>query len=391
MENMKTFPLLKGEKQSKEFNIAKVNSIKRVTLNTTNAQFERRREKAPIELQEEDKDDDFEKNKESKKMARKTRSVQNVEVDDLALRAKECRKWLLTVEDDSQQFEFEGQLLNHDMTHCLFIVEKNGFRVIPADSLYQFNPKRPSTITLEEAEKLIQQRQQELKKLNKFDEIERKDFKIVDSGTQNIKIAGSDDELDYDIDQEFADDEEGIAPIESEVQLEKQKKDLQKLRQSEEENSDDDKPSLNQSGKELKKLLKDKNVQVAGDESDENPFNSDISEDLPDEESIKESPNNKDHNLGKKRLGDPDLSLMVKRHKSESQYSVSVQAPRVVVDNKLTEQEVIDLIAAQPGLTTKDLLKPLKSKIKANVENRELIRDILKKVANVKQGKIYLK
>ena len=371
------FKLFKGDKRNKEVNIAKLNTIKKVHLTASNSQFQRRREKKEEQIDEGNKDDDFEKNKESKKMARKTKAVHNVSNEEMVLKAKESRKWLLSVEDDVVQGDFEGQLLNHDMSHCLFIIEKDGFRVIPTDSLYQFETKRQTTTTLEEAERLLQQRQQELKKINKLEEsTTTKDFKIVDSGRANLKMAGSEDELDFDIGEEFADDEEGLAPIENEIQLEKQKKELQKLRQSEDEASDDGKSNLNQSGKELQKLLKTKNVQVADESDDEadNPFNSELS--ASEGEESQEQPLTTSH-AANKRKADSDLNHLFKRQKQEV--------------GELTRQEVIDIISAQPGLTTKDLLKPLKSKIKADVRNRELIRDILRQVANVKDGKIFLK
>ena len=400
----KTFKLIKGDKNGKEFNIAKINSTKKIELTLKNAQFERRREKQADEVEEEAKEDDFEKNKESKKMARKTKAVQNVEHDQMLLRAKESRKWQLTVEDEVNQGEFEGQLLNHDMTHCLFILEKQGFRVIPTDSLYQFHAKRQSTLTIEEAEKLLQQRQQELKKITKTDDNERKDFKIVDTGTQNMKMAGSDDELDYDIGEEFADDEEGLAPIETEEQAEKQKKDLQKLRQSEEEESDDDKPQLNQAGKDLQKLLKNKNVDVADDDSDENPFKSDLSDAEDDSRSeIQDSqnPNEPKRNIDaatRKRThpGESDLNLMNKRPKSESQYSAPVPSARTVtasVSSVLSEAEVVSIISANPGLSTKELLqiKTFRARIKAHPQNREKLSEIFKKVAKIVDNKVCLK
>eukprot|EP00834_Sanchytrium_tribonematis_P002905 NODE_100_length_20331_cov_1.214462.p4 type:complete len:428 gc:universal NODE_100_length_20331_cov_1.214462:7580-6297(-) len=387
---MKSFILHKGLKENEEFNIAKINTPKKIVLTTKNCQFERRRDKRQFE-EDEEGDEDFEKNKESKKMARKTKAVHNISPEEMKLRAKESRKWLLSVEEDGLANEYEGQLLNHEMSHCLFIIEKDGFQVIPTDSLYQFHPKRINKLTIDEAEKLIAQRKQEMKKVTKMEDVENKrDFKIVDKGERDIKMAGSDDELDFDIGEEFADDEEGIAVVENEDELEKQKKDMQKLRQSEEENSDDEKPTLNQAGKELQKLLKGKNVEIAEDESEENPFDSDLSdEEEPKSEKLDPKDDQKfsADSFNIKKRNNSDLNdAPLKRAKVEGLSSKSI-----VESTILSESEIIGIIQKNPGLSTKDLLRPLKQKIKQNPQNRDLIREILKKIANIKDGKVYLK
>ncbi len=392
----KIFQLVKGSKAS-DCHVARLNALKKVTLTKKNSQFERRRDVK--EISEEIVDEDLEKNKESKKMARKTKAVHNVNKEEMLLRAKESRKWVLSViEEDLGRCDYDGQLLNHEMSHCLFILGSDGFKVVPTDSLYQFNPKRQSKLTLDEAEKLIQEKQQEIKKQSQLEEnAEKKELKVVDKGGQHIKMTGSDDELDYDIGEEFADDEEGLVQLEDDLEVEKQKKDMKKLRQSEEESSEEE-PLLNQSGKELQKLLKDKNVDVADESSDSNPYKSQSDSDIEEEDDIINSQFSQEIkgaiNQNKKRMhpGEPDLNLMTKRPKSESQYAQPLPTPKMPVQGQLlTEKEVVDIIKANPEISTKDFLKKLKQRIKSHSSNRDLLRDILKKVAIIKDGKIHLK
>lgn len=170
---------------------------------------------------------------------RKTKQVHMMDEQKRKLRYEEYYPWVIEDYDGKNVFvgNYEGGLT--ESTHVLFVFDKDGFKMVPAEKVYRFTPRNKyATLTLEEAEAKMEKNQSAPRWLMKhMDEGESSDRRFRRNGATNqfgspvnpsarsasgnsrmrtvqggssLNERDSDhDELDFD--EEFADDEE--API----------------------------------------------------------------------------------------------------------------------------------------------------------------------------------
>ncbi|PSK38755.1 hypothetical protein C7M61_002694 [Candidozyma pseudohaemuli] len=231
---------------------------------------------------------------------RKTKQVHMMDEQKRKLRYEEYYPWVIEDYDGKNVFvgNYEGGLT--DSTHVLFVFDKDGFKMVPAEKVYRFTPRNKyATLTLEEAEAKMEKNQSAPRWLMKhMDEGESSDRRFKRNGASNqfgspvnpsarsasansrmrtvqggssLNDRDSDhDELDFD--EEFADDEE--APImdgaeeDNKLSEKKMKKEMLKAAhlggQLDVEDSDDEINDLfeveksrkvDKEGKKLKKVL----------------------------------------------------------------------------------------------------------------------------------------
>lgn len=228
---------------------------------------------------------------------RKTKQVHMMDEQKRKLRYEEYYPWVIEDYDGKNVFvgNYEGGL--SDSTHVLFVFDKDGFKMVPAEKVYRFTPRNKyATLTLEEAEAKMEKNLSAPRWLMKhMDDGETSDRRFRRNGTggslnpaikaesgaasrmrtvqggSSLNDRDSDhDELDFD--EEFADDEE--APImdgaeeENKLSERKMKKEMLKAAhlggQLDADDSDDDLNDLfeveksrkvDKEGKKLKKVL----------------------------------------------------------------------------------------------------------------------------------------
>lgn len=188
---------------------------------------------------------------------RKTRQVSSMDEKKRKLRYEEHYPWVIEDYEGSNVFVGNYEAGSSDTQHVLFVFDKDGFKMVPAEKVYRFTPRNKyATLTLEEAEA----------KMEKKSAVPRWLMKHMEEGSENdvryknhpgrIATPGKpaaplkskpglrtvlggnssqdrdSDHDDLDFDEEFADDEE--APIvegdedENKMSEKKMKKDMLK-------------------------------------------------------------------------------------------------------------------------------------------------------------------
>ncbi|KAI7861830.1 hypothetical protein BDF14DRAFT_1863800 [Spinellus fusiger] len=410
---------------------------------------------------------------------KRTKQIFLAKEDTRELKEQEQRPWIL--EDYDGQNSFTGTLEGGQRSdYVFFVLTENGFKVVPVDRWYKFQPKRTyRTLTLEEAEEQLKKQQKReqnrwmMMKRDKQEAVEERGtrqqkFKIVENG-EAIR-GGSDDESgkartredsdvdDLDFDDVFQDDEEGGGEHEVEDEDIKDSKERVKKEtrgyvpggEETVEQLDDEMNRLTSEGKQMRKLVRDleKNRAYESDEEGD-PYASSAEElgsDMEEEESksdteitkksvlpikkkqvlpvkpmlpkktmttkirkeglskpigrpgspslyIKREDTHRSHSLGggppmreaspvlKKRK--PEESSHDIKHKHKAYHSPRESSSQSFAggeDDLITEQEVIDTLRGE-RMTTKEFLMRFRKRIKKNERNREIVTELLKKVA----------
>lgn len=232
---------------------------------------------------------------------RKTKQVHMMDEEKRKLRYEEYYPWVVEDYNGSNVFVGNYEAGSSEATHVLFVFDKDGFKMVPAEKVYKFTPRNKyATLTLEEAEAKMEKNQAAPRWLMKHMEEgeEGTDARFRKSGTNqygapvralalSLSSTGSryrmrtvqggntndrdSDHDDLDFDEEFADDEE--APImdgdeeENKLLEKKIKKDMLKAAIFDGQLEGDDDDDLNdlfeveksrkvdKEGKKLKKVL----------------------------------------------------------------------------------------------------------------------------------------
>ncbi|KAI9269862.1 hypothetical protein BY458DRAFT_510643 [Sporodiniella umbellata] len=417
---------------------------------------------------------------------KRTKQIYLAKEDTRELKEQEHRPWIL--EDIEGQNNFTGTLEGGQRSdYMLFVLAENGFKVVPVDRWYKFQPKRNfKTLSIEEAEEQLKRQQKHesqrwmmLERHRSNSEVAedtgpRHKFKVVDNGEKSgnkeegetTKQDSDIDDLDFDDD--FQDDEEGVGDHEAEDEdvkdskerVKKEFKDF-KLNGGDDYDLEDleNEIKLSTEGKQMRKLVRDleKNQDYDSDD-DKDPYASSDDEAASDEEEKKSDEESKDKStpiLPKKKqagtpsssssklfmpkkglnkpkkdavskpIGRPESPMMNKKkegspnpmsssvynkstaprqnshsppHRSTSPIAVDQNRKRksedvssdrnkqrkpsaaVIDDDIITEQEVIDTLKGRK-MVTKEFLMCFRKRIKKNPRNREIVSDLLKKVA----------
>jgi transcription initiation factor TFIIF subunit alpha len=170
---------------------------------------------------------------------RKTRQINLMDDKKRKLRYEEFYPWVVEDYDGKNVFVGNYEAGSSDTQHVLFVFDKDGFKMVPAEKVYRFTPRnRYATLTLEEAEAKMEKNSSVPRWLMKhmedkstsestpdqrfrnstpsngsvvpaFNGNSRRQLRtVMGGGAQNDRDSDHDD---LDFDEEFADDEE--API----------------------------------------------------------------------------------------------------------------------------------------------------------------------------------
>lgn len=250
---------------------------------------------------------------------RKTRQINSMNDTKRKLRYEEHYPWVVEDYEGKNVFVGNYEAGSSDTTHVLFVFDKDGFKMVPAEKVYRFTPRNKyATLTLEEAEEKMEKNLSVprwlMKRMEEGASVDTAapDLRFKNGGSSSTAINsdarknsknngrgqlrtvlgdtnGRDsDHDDLDFDEEFADDEE--APImegdeeENKFSEKKIKKDMLKSAhfdvQSDGEDDLDDlfdteTRKVDKEGKKLKKLLNktEGGVYDSDDEDDKlNPY-----------------------------------------------------------------------------------------------------------------------
>ncbi|CAH2355707.1 transcription initiation factor IIF subunit alpha [[Candida] railenensis] len=84
---------------------------------------------------------------------RKTRQINLMDDEKRKLRYEEYYPWVLEDYDGKNVFVGNYEAGSSDTQHVLFVFDKDGFKMVPAEKVYKFTPRNKyATLTLEEAE-----------------------------------------------------------------------------------------------------------------------------------------------------------------------------------------------------------------------------------------------
>ncbi|KAI7902644.1 uncharacterized protein BX663DRAFT_473038 [Cokeromyces recurvatus] len=259
---------------------------------------------------------------------KRTKQIYLAKEDTREIKEQEHRPWILEDYDGQNSFTgtYEG---GQRSAYVFFVLTESGFKVVPVDKWYKFQPKRNfKTLSLEEAEEQLKKQQKRengrwmmLKRESENSNSEAdanpsRKFKIVDTGDNNR--GGSDDEGgrqdsdmdDLDFDDVFQDDEEGTGEHELEDEDVRDSKDRIKKEikdysitggQQDDVDEFEDNNKLTSEGKQLRKLVRDleKNRAYESDD-DEDPYASsadEVESDQNDEEQNEENEKEKKNNM----------------------------------------------------------------------------------------------
>lgn len=166
---------------------------------------------------------------------RKTKQVHVMDEAKRKLRYEEYYPWVVEDYNGSNVFVGSYEAGSSESTHVLFVFDKDGFKMVPAEKVYKFTPRNKyATLTLEEAEARMEKNLAAPRWLMKHMDEEGTDmrFKRTGSGQFGAPVRATSgpnslrmrtvqggavsqdrdsDHDDLDFDEEFADDEE--API----------------------------------------------------------------------------------------------------------------------------------------------------------------------------------
>lgn len=271
---------------------------------------------------------------------RKTRRVNLMNDDQRKLRYEEFYPWVMEDYDGQNVYVGNYEAGATETTQVLFVFDSNGFKMVPIEKVYKFNPRNKyATLTLEEAEAKMEKKSAVPRWLMKhMEDDSNKDYRFKNNGegssgvgsVRNPAIPNSrnnrmrtvtggsstnndrdSDHDDIDFEEEFADDEE--APImdgdEEENKLSEQKIKREMLKaahfDAEDDAKDDDNlddlfeteksRKIDREGKKLRKVLNKTEGGVYDSDDDDdnaNPYlsRSDLESDDDEEVEIKQEP-----------------------------------------------------------------------------------------------------
>lgn len=222
---------------------------------------------------------------------KKTRQVMAGNENSRKLRYEEHYPWVMEDFDGKNTWVGSYEAAQSD-TYALFVIEDDGFKMIPAEKWYRMTPRNKyATLTIEEAEEKMEKKKSVPRWIMRH--IDEDDSgQVVDAGRRrrlrtvdgNEPVTRGGEDIDYD--DEFADDEE--APImegaEEDVKAveDKIKKEMRAAPAIGPQDEDDgnldelfgeDEPKMGKEGRKLKKYLRslEKNTYYDSDE-EENPY-----------------------------------------------------------------------------------------------------------------------
>jgi hypothetical protein len=360
---------------------------------------------------------------------RKTRIIQREDEEEQALRVQERAPWLL--EDFDGQHSYVSQLLAPDSKYVIFVNQGNEFRVLLASKWYKFAPKlayRP--LTLEEAEEKMASKGRN----EDFDRwLMRKRSPSASgpasgesSGIQSVLPAQNGpkvatrlvnlEEEGFDF-EEFVDDDDGEGLYHGNTQNDEEDPSAPRIEKS--------RPvkNLTDAGRQVKKLVKnldrasynygsddEEGFDPYADEEDQEPSEDEEKPELPKIVVAPPQPTNSKP-LHPQRSSESFLGRPLARSRSKSPSGSSSRTrsksptatPRVPANIKsgassppkspipspkatstvLTETEIIVILREAP-LRTKDLIARVKGKLRMDPQNKEVFREIVRRVAIVK-------
>ncbi|KAL7315663.1 transcription factor IIF subunit tfg1 [Mucor circinelloides] len=260
---------------------------------------------------------------------KRTKQIYLAKEDTRELKEQEQRPWIL--EDYDGQNSFTGTYEGGQRSdYMFFVLTESGFKVMPVDRWYKFQPKRNfKTLSLEEAEEQLKKQQKRessrwlmLKRQNEMNEAEEaarpSKLKLVDHDDQTKPDPDEDsgnrqdsDMDDLDFDDVFQDDDEATAEHEVEDEDVKDSKDRVKKEikdysisgaQEDADDAYDDMGKLTSEGKQMRKLVRDleKNRAYESDDEEGDPYASSAEELDSDNDDDETSENEKEKEKEKK-------------------------------------------------------------------------------------------
>lgn len=341
---------------------------------------------------------------------KRTRILWLEDEDEIALREQESAPWLL--EDFDGQHAFSGRLEGGQQGNYVFFVNQgNEFRVLPISRWYRFQPKLAfQPMSIEEAEAQLAKgagsggASMSMKKSHHQHEDgeepapKRKIERLLKPTTMAkpaamTKSSSRDEGEDLDFEDIFDDDDEGIGEEDGQGEADSDRPRKKKV--------------TTMHGRQVKKLIR----HLDGEDEEEEEDDEDEVDPYADEDDLEEiadliaKPTNVSqlsqtsqtqkilHPAPVKALGaqSPTLS-QTSQTSQQSQQSQQSQkgsppsrtaSPALTSGTQITEADIREILHGQP-LTTKDLIVRLKPKLKADPANKDVLRELIKKMAMMK-------
>lgn len=337
---------------------------------------------------------------------KRTRILWLEDEDEIALREQESAPWLL--EDFDGQHTFTGRLEGGQQGNYVFFVNQgNEFRVLPISRWYRFQPKLAyQPMSLEEAEaqlakgagsggasfsmrKSHQEDGEEPAPKRKIDRLLKPTAMAKPAAV--TKSSSRDEGEDLDFEDIFDDDDEGIGEEDGQA------------------GADSDQPRKKKvttmHGRQVKKLIR----HLDGDEDEEEEEDEDEVDPYADEDDLEEiadliaKPTTNAAQMSQtsqtqkilhpapvKALGaQSPTPSQTSQHSSQLSQKGSPPsrtgspALSATSGTQITEADIREILRGQP-LTTKDLIVRLKPKLKADPANKDVLRELIKKMAMMK-------
>lgn len=342
---------------------------------------------------------------------KKTRILQQEDEDEASLRAQERVPWLL--EDFDGQHSYVSQLMAPDAKYVIFVNQENEFRVLLASKWYRFTPKlsyRP--LSLEEAEERMagKGRNEDFDRwlMRKRDASNSLPVSGETSGTASVpaqkgpKVATrmvNLEEEGFDF-EEFVDDDDGDVlyhrgndeddPSMPRIERPRQKK------------------NLTDAGKQVRKLVKHLDRHNYFYDSEEEDAHDPYADEEDKEESEGEGSTMPTIPVKRPPEARPSMSTLPPKiphsarssadslpissgRQSRSKSPVGSRSrSKSPVENRsqdggniLAEGDIIAILREGP-LRTKDLIGKVKHKLRADPQNKDIFREIVRRVATVR-------
>ncbi|KAF9934334.1 hypothetical protein FBU30_002473 [Linnemannia zychae] len=286
---------------------------------------------------------------------KRTRQIYIANEDERKKKEIEAAPWVL--DDYDGQNNWTGQLEGgQGANYVLFVFAEDGFKVVPADKWYKFSPKlQYATLTAEEAEEQYQKSQKQnnssirwlMRSKNKKAE-DGEEGVEEDIETEQLLAVDHDDDAGYDedeakdrkrkrgkhgdademdFDEVWQDDEEmpvDMPGFDEDAKDDPRNKQGPQMDSDEDEDDEDDRARLNETGKAVKKALRklEKNRAYASDD-DKDPYASDKdSSDSDLDEIDKEKDQKKEEETSTAAVSTPDLSKNKVKPKANAKTSL---------------------------------------------------------------------
>lgn len=308
---------------------------------------------------------------------------------------EESAPWLL---EDNEDQSFVGRLEGGQQANYVFLVRQgNDFHVVPASEWYVFNPRLPyKPMTLEEAERSMHQRGKHEE--SRWAHLQRKSATDDDpqvATPPKLKIASGaalsldqnyyskvydQDDLDFEVDKNLFQDDEGTELLDENEDSEKKSANGRRLRSAGKESATG-KPHKSSYEKDLRGIMQrtrqDPNsVQFEEDEGD--PYASDADD----------SPEPAIPRMASSSI--PISNAISPQPLTQRSSPASQEPPAKVVKRDpnalITESDVIEILRTDGSVSAKDVIIHFSQQIKNNPQNKDALRDILKKIAVIRES-----